>query len=309
VIIFRERAISRHEGGRFHVVVGLARPLHCNPPVMPAIRTNFGLCLLAVMTAALGSCARAPREHLTLAGSTSLQPVTERWADAYRARRPDVFVSVQGGGSTAGVRAALEGAAQIGLSSRALTPVESSRLSVVAVARDGIVLVVHPENPVRDLTLRDLRAIYAGNVRDWSSLRGRAARITAITREEGSGTRAAFEQLVMAGQTIANSTLVQDSAGAVRQMVGSDPAAIGYISIGLVDATVKALRLDGVTANEASIDAGDYPLVRPFLFVLPRAREAKAADFLAWVTGPEGHALLRQEGLLPPSAEGPHASR
>ena len=276
---------------------------------MLAIRTTFGLCLLAAVAAALSSCARAPREHLTLAGSTSLQPVTERWADAYRARRPDVFVSVQGGGSTAGVRAALEGAAQIGLSSRALTPAESSRLSVVAVARDGIVLVVHPENPVRDLTLRDLRAIYAGNVRDWSSLRGRAARITAITREEGSGTRAAFEQLVMAGQTIANSTLVQDSAGAVRQMVGSDPAAIGYISIGLVDATVKALRLDGVTANEASIDASDYPLVRPFLFVLPRVRDAKAADFLAWVMGPEGHALLRQEGLLPPSAEGPHAGR
>jgi phosphate transport system substrate-binding protein len=276
---------------------------------MPAIRTTSGLCLLAAMAAALSSCARAPREHLTLAGSTSLQPVTERWADAYRARRPDVFVSVQGGGSTAGVRAALDGAAQIGLSSRALTPAESSRLRAVAVARDGIVLVVHPQNPVRDLTLRELRALYAGEVRDWSSLRGRAARITAITREEGSGTRAAFELLVMDGRTIANSTLVQDSAGTVRQMVGSDPAAIGYISIGLVDATVKALSLDGVAANEASIDAGDYPLVRPFLFVLPAALDPKAADFLAWVTGPQGHTLLRQEGLLPPTAGGSHASR
>jgi phosphate transport system substrate-binding protein len=257
----------------------------------------------------VSSCARAPREHLTLAGSTSLQPVTERWADAYRTRRPDVFVSVQGGGSTAGVRAALEGAAQIGLSSRALTAAESSKLAAVAVARDGIVLVVHPENPLRDLTLPQLRALYSGKVRDWSSLGGRAVQITAITREEGSGTRAAFEQLVMAGQTIANSTLVQDSAGAVRQMVGSDPAAIGYISIGLVDATVKALRLNGVAGSEASIDAGEYPLVRPFLFVLPRVRDPRAAEFLAWVTGPEGHALLRQEGLLPPTAGSAHANR
>lgn len=276
---------------------------------MSAIKRTFGLCVLAALAAALSSCARTPRQHLTLAGSTSLQPVTERWAETYRARRPDVFVSVQGGGSTAGVRAALDGAAQIGLSSRALTPTESSRLRAVTVARDGIVLIVHPENPVRDLTLRNLRALYAGRARDWSSLSGRAARITAITREEGSGTRAAFELLVMAGETIANSTLVQDSAGAVRQMVGSDPAAIGYISIGLVDATVKALRLDGVAANEASIDAGDYPLVRPFLFVLPATVDANAADFLAWVTGPQGHALLRHEGLLPPTAGAPHASR
>lgn len=276
---------------------------------MPGTRTTFGFCLLAGLAAVLSGCARAPREHLTLAGSTSLQPVTERWADAYRARRPDVFVSVQGGGSTAGVRAALEGAAQIGLSSRALTPAEGSRLRTVAVARDGIVLVVHPQNPVRDLRLRDLRALYAGTVRDWRSLGGPAARITAITREEGSGTRAAFELLVMSGQAIANSTLVQDSAGAVRQMVGSDPAAIGYISIGLVDATVKALCLDGVAGNEASIDAGDYPLVRPFLFVLPLVHDAKASEFLTWVTGPEGHALLRQEGLLPPTARSQHATR
>jgi phosphate transport system substrate-binding protein len=244
-----------------------------------------------------------------LAGSTSLQPVTERWAEAYRARRPDIFVSVQGGGSTAGVRAALAGAAQIGLSSRALTPAESKRLRSVAVARDGIALVVHPENLVHGLTLRQLRALYAGGVRDWSSLGGRPVRIAAITREEGSGTRAAFETLVMAGETIASSTLVQDSAGAVRQMVSSDPAAIGYLSIGLVDATVRALRLDGVVGSEASIDAGTYPLVRPFLFVLPLARDPKAADFLAWVTGPEGHALLRLEGLLPPAAGSSHASR
>lgn len=276
---------------------------------MMATRKTSRFWLFASLMVVLGSCTRAPREQLTLAGSTSLQPVTERWADAYRARRPEVFVSVQGGGSTAGVRAALAGAAQIGLSSRELTPAESSRLRAVAVARDGIALVVHPQNPVRDLTLRELRALYAGKVRDWSSLAGRRTPITAITREEGSGTRAAFEALVMAGQTIGSSTLVQDSAGAVRQMVASDPAGIGYISIGLVDATVRAVRLDGVIADEASIDAGTYPLVRPFLFVLPQVRDARAADFLEWVTGPEGHALLRLEGLLPPTARISHASR
>jgi phosphate transport system substrate-binding protein len=265
--------------------------------------------LLAGALLALGGCGRGQREQLTLAGSTSLQPVTERWADAYRAHRPELFISVQGGGSTAGVRAALAGAAQIGLSSRALTPAEASEIRAVPVARDGIALVVHPDNPVRNLSLRQVRDVYGGSTRRWSSLGGRASAITAITREEGSGTRSAFETLVMASRTIATGTLVQDSAGAVRQMVGSDPAAIGYISIGLVDSTVRALRLDGVAGTEASIDAGLYPLVRPFLFVLPKQREPRAEGFLAWVTGPQGRTLLRHEGLLPPSAAEARASR
>jgi len=106
----------------------------------------------------------------------------------------------------------------------------------------------------------------------------------------------------MDGRRIAASALVQDSTGAVRQMVASDPAAIGYVSIGLVDASVKALRLRGVEATEANIDAGKYPLVRPFLFVVPSQPLPLAQDFIGWITGPEGRELTRREGLLPPGA-------
>jgi phosphate transport system substrate-binding protein len=104
----------------------------------------------------------------------------------------------------------------------------------------------------------------------------------------------------MKGGHIAAGALVQDSTGAVRQMVSSDPAAVGYISLGQVDASVKALKIAGVEATEAAIDAGKYPLVRPFLFVVKGEPQGAAADFIAWVTGPEGAALTRKEGLLPP---------
>src|SRR5262249_19944937 len=96
------------------------------------------------------------------------------------------------------------------------------------------------------------------------------------------------------------SALVQDSTGAVRQMVASDPAAIGYISLGQVDASVKALQIDGADASEETIDRGTYPLVRPFLFVTKGEPAGPAAALIAWVNGPEGHALTRKEGLLPP---------
>ena len=176
-------------------------------------------------------------------------------------------------------------------------------------ARDGIALVVHPSNPLRSLSLAQLQRIYAGSVRRWSSVGGRDLSITAITREEGSGTRAAFESLVMERRPIAASTLVQDSPGAMRQMVSSDPAAIGYISVGLVDHSVAALALDGVEPSEAAIDAGRYPLVRPFSFIVRPIQSQRVDDFVAWVSGVEGRALARSEGLLPARAEGEDALR
>jgi len=255
-----------------------------------------GLLVLGTVSA----CSRASAGALTVAGSTSVQPFAEKWTDAYRAHRPGMPIQVQGGGSTAGVQAALSGAAEIGMSSRALTPAEAARATAILVARDGMAVVVHPTNPIGALALAEVRAIYAGDLRGWRALGGRAAAITVITREDGSGTRAAFEELAMAGRRIAGYALVQDSSGSVRQMVAADPAAIGYISLGLVDATVRAVTLDGVAASEAAIDAGRYPLVRPFLFVVVGGGRADARAFIDWVTGPEGRELTRREGLLPP---------
>jgi phosphate transport system substrate-binding protein len=258
---------------------------------------------VAVVLAIAGSsCSRAGNKGLTLAGSTSLQPFAEKWADAYRAHHPNFLIHIQGGGSTAGVQAALSGAAQIGMSSRPLTPDEGGRARGIPVARDVMAIVVHPTNPVSDLSLDQVRAIYAGELGSWRSFGGRDGSITVITREEGSGTRAALEALVMDKKRIVASALVQDSTGAVRQMVASDPRSIGYVSLGLVDASVKALRLGGVEANETNVAAGTYPLVRPFLFVItPGTHDQSATDFIDWITGPEGQELTRREGLLPPT--------
>jgi phosphate transport system substrate-binding protein len=190
-----------------------------------------------------------------------------------------------------------------------LTASELRDVRPIQVARDGIALVVHPSNPLGDLSLDAVKGIYAGEIKDWQRLHGPARAITVITREEGSGTRAAFESLVMGKHDISSSALVQDSTGAVRQMVSSDPAAIGYISIGLVDSSVKALRLNGVAATEANIDRGAYPLVRPFLFVVRGEPNAQTQGFIVWVSGPEGRDLARREGMLPPREEGPDARR
>lgn len=255
---------------------------------------------LATLALLASSCARRTSAGLTLSGSTSLQPLAEKWAEAYRPGHGLLSIAVQGGGSTAGVQATVSGTAQIGMVSRALTLEERAQVHGVVVARDAIAIVVHPTNPVVDVSTDDVRDLYAGTIASWRPLGGPARPVTLITREEGSGTRTAFEGLVMQRAVIAAGALVQDSTGAVRQMVSSDPAAIGYISLGLVDSSVKALRLNHIAPTEQNVDEARYALIRPFLFALRGEPSRDAAEFIAWIHGPEGATLTRAEGFLPP---------
>ncbi len=263
---------------------------------------------VALCAFALGGCKRSDptpggaaaggATTITIAGSTSVQPFAEKWAEVYHGKHPTVQVNVQGGGSTAGVKAAQAGAAQIGTVSRDLKP-EENDVKPITVARDGIAIIVNPANAVGDLTLDQVKEIFSGKVKSWKELGGADKPINVITREEGSGTRGAFEELVMKKEKIATSALVQDSTGSVRQMVHDDAAAIGYISLGQVNAEVKSLKLGGVEASEANVVAGKYPVVRPFLFVAKGDPTGAAKEFVDFVLSPEGQELARKEGLIP----------
>lgn len=257
---------------------------------------------------ALFACRRKAETVITLAGSTSVQPFAERLAEVYMAAHKGVEVNVQGGGSSAGVRAVQNGICQVGMSSRPLT-YEERAITEVPIALDGIVLIVHRDNPVRALTLEQARRVFTGEVRSWRALGGADRRITVITREEGSGTRSSFEDRVMAPpherpadprpgpQPFAADALVQDSNGAVREIVASDPAAIGYISFGLVDDRVRALELDGVAPSHDAIKSGTYPMVRRFLFLTSGKVTAPVRRFIDFTLGAEGQATLEEEGL------------
>ncbi|MCC7052936.1 MAG: phosphate ABC transporter substrate-binding protein [Gemmatimonadaceae bacterium] len=267
------------------------------PQLHPAIR----LALLFGVTA----CTRQADAHtveraaVTLAGSTSIQPFAERWAEEYRGGR----IIVQAGGSTAGIKAAHDGTADIGMASRTLSAAEATGLVQTVVARDGIAIIVHASNPVRTLTLAQLRAVYAGQIRNWRDLGGTDAAITVITREDGSGTRDAFEGFVMGrareAQEIAASALVTAYSGGLRKMVSQDPAAIGYVTFSQLNPQVRALAVDGVLPTEASIASGTYRLQRPFVFLTRGAPDGAAREFISFVLSIAGQQLARSEGLAP----------
>ena len=255
---------------------------------------------------AAGGCRRAGAEGaaggggaVTLAGSTSLQPLAERWAERYAA----VPVTVQAGGSTAGIRAARDGTADVGMSSRPLAADERAGLREHTVAIDGIAVVVHPRNPVRALTRAQLRDVFAGRVRSWRLVGGPDWPVIVVTREDGSGTRATFEELVMGELPIAGDALVTGFSGGLRRMVADDPRAIGYMTISQLlpgaRHPVRAVAIDGVHPAEGSIASGAYPLHRPLLFLTGARTSAATAAFLQWVGSPAGQAVVRAERLVP----------
>ena len=257
-------------------------------------------CLVLALGVALFPGCRGSRSQneLTLAGSTSIQPFADKWAEVFMARHPDLGVDVQGGGSSAGIQACKSGACQIGMSSRELKGDEKDFFEIV-IARDGLAIIVHPSNPVRGLQIAEVKQIFAGDLTSWKLLGGEDRPITVVTREEGSGTRGAFQELVMGKTRIFRGAITEDSNGTVREIVAHDPAAIGFISLGLVNSQVRALALDRAEANDDNIRNGTYRLVRPFLFVSRGEPTGLAKEFVDFVLSDEGQALVQEEGLLP----------
>jgi len=259
------------------------------------------ICLVAVTL--LTACGRGDDDSsaFVIAGSTSVQPYVEILVEYYEHQHPDRFVDVQGGGSSSGIRAAESGTAALGMSSRELTE-EEQVLWSHEIARDALALIVHPTNNVTNLSIENIRKIYRGEITNWSELGGPDARIHIITREEGSGTRSAFEELVMDGYRISPRAIVQDSNGSVRQLVSGDRFSIGYISLGLVDIgenPVSAIQIDGVTPTAENVRNYTYSLFRRFLFVSLGEPPEDVLSFIEFIDSAEGHRIMSNEGLIP----------
>lgn len=257
------------------------------------------LCLTSMLTACGGS-ALASDGQLTITGSTSVTPFAEHLADIYQHEHPGTKINIQGLGSSAGIQAAENGTVEIGMSSRHLELDEAEQLVPIEIARDALAIIVHPTNGVSELSTEQVRGIFTGNIVNWRDVGGHDASIVIVTREAGSGTYSAFEELVMDKQTPASRALRQGSNGSVRQIVAKNPDAIGYISLGIVDETVKAISVDGIRASAEAVLSGQYKLVRPFLFVHRQDTTLSplAEDFLRYVLSPEGQNELVLSGLV-----------
>ncbi|NAW67386.1 phosphate ABC transporter substrate-binding protein [Photobacterium halotolerans] len=246
-------------------------------------------------------------ETVSAVGSNSVTPLMEVLGETY-GKTHDVVVEVQGPGSSAGIRTAHDGSADLGMSSRDLKSSEkASDITEVVIARDGIAVVVNNSNPVKDLSKEQISQIYKGEITNWKQVGGEDKPIVVATRDTASGTRGAFEDIMSLKRKINGKSVtaisqraqVASGNGQLKTMVASNPFAIGYISLGSVDGSVKPLSIDGHAPSVEAIKAGDYGVQRPFLVLYKDGRPSKEAlEFLNWIKTADAQALVAKEGYV-----------
>jgi phosphate transport system substrate-binding protein len=236
--------------------------------------------------------------QLQLAGSTTVQPLAEVLGEAFMKLNPDVVIEIQGGGSSVGVTSAGEGTVDIGNASREIKSSEFEKfpdLQVFTIAYDGIAIVTHPGTQLDTPSVEQVRDIFAGEITNFSEVGGPDAPITVVSREEGSGTRAAFEELVMEygeEKVIFERALLQQSNGQVRTTVSTTPNSIGFLSFGFLDDSTRPVSIDGVEPTVANVKNGSYPIFRPLNMLTNGAPNELAQAFLDYILSSAGQEIV-----------------
>jgi phosphate transport system substrate-binding protein len=251
---------------------------------------------LALWIGCLGLCLSLPQSlraeedtRLTLDGSTTVGPLAKAFAEYYMQQNKGVNINVSESGSGNGAKGIINSACDIGNMSRAMTDgelkaAEEKGVKPVAhvVAMDGVAIIVHPSNPVKALTLAQLKDIYLGKVKKWNEVGGPAMPIVRVSRDTNSGTYETFEGKVMKGDRIAAVVEYVGSNGAIRQRVQSTRGALGYVGLGFLDRTVKALEIDGVMPDKDTVASAKYPISRP-LYMYTNGQPKEGTHVCAFV--------------------------
>ena len=233
-------------------------------------------------------------------GSTSMEKVIGALSESYMAANKDVTVNYNPTGSGAGITAVQEGTCDIGLSSRALKDEEKAAgLKETVLAYDGIAIIVHPDNPVNDLSIEQIAKLYTGEITNWKDVGGSDAEVVLIGREAASGTRDGFESITGTKDKCQYRQELT-STGDVITAVSQNPDAIGYASLAAIKDSVKALSVDGVTPSETTVKDGSYQVQRPFVLVTVegKALSSAAQSFFDYATSADAADIIAKAGAV-----------
>jgi phosphate transport system substrate-binding protein len=246
--------------------------------------------------------------EIQIIGSTSVGPLAQSLADAFTAANPGVTIDIQEIGSTEGIKAATDKTAEIGTSSREVKPEEKgANLTETVIAYDGIAVVVNAKNKVEGLTSDQIAKIFKGEITNWKQVGGDDKEITLVTREDGSGTRGAFQELLKLEEKMADGTkkslisskaLVNDSTGSLKTTVAGNDASIGYMSVGAIDDTVKALKVDKVAPSSETVKNKTYPIWRPFLMLTNGEMKPEVKAYIDFILSADGQKIVAEDKFV-----------
>jgi len=247
----------------------------------------------------------AKGNQITCSGSTTVLPVAQATAEAFMDANPNVNISVRGGGSGVGVAALQNKTVNIANSSRPMKAKEISACkskginpTAYVIANDGICIVVHKNNTVRDLTVAQIKDIYTGKIKNWKDVGGPSLPIVVVSRDVASGTFEVFNEKALAGAKVDASAQLLASNNAVVTTVGSTPGAIGYAGLGYVNESVKVLTVNGITPNETTIKNGSFPLSRKLYMYTNGKATGETARFLGFIQSAAGQAIVKANGFI-----------
>lgn len=238
---------------------------------------------------------------LDVAGGTAHIPVMEEAAKRIMKAWPKIRITVGGGGSGIGIQKVGEGLIDIGNAGRPVKEKELAKyqLRSFAFAIDGVAVVVHPSNPVRDITAQQARDAFAGRITSWKDLGGPDAEIHLYGRDEASGTRAVFWKKLLAKGDVAKRANIVKSNGAMKTAISKDAQGLGYMSIGRIDDSLVSVAIDGVAATQENATNGSYGVTRRLFMNTNGEPEPLAQAFISYISSPEGRDIVAAQGYIP----------
>ncbi|MBC7081832.1 MAG: phosphate ABC transporter substrate-binding protein [Thermoplasmatales archaeon] len=254
------------------------------------------VCIAIILAGCIGG-----KTSISIAGSTTVLPIAQKCAERYMQLHPDAEIIVSGGGSSMGIKNVGDGIVDIGMASRDLKESEKTAypgLVKHTIALDGIAIIVHPSNPLIELTSEQLKGIYNGTYNRWENF-GWSGEIVAIGRDTASGTGEFFWEHIMKKENFTSSMLALPSNGAVHDKVASTPNAIGFVGIGYISEKIKALKLDGIEPDIKNVKSKNYPLARELYLFTRGEASGLIKEFIDFILSEEGRKIVEEEGFIP----------
>ncbi len=244
-------------------------------------------------------------KNLTIKGSTTVLPISQFCAEVFMNKHSDVNISVAGGGSGVGIASLIDGTCDIADASRPIKDKEVKKakendIDVYenVVALDGIAVIVHPSNPVDELSKAQIKKIYTGKISNWKEVGGKKMKITIISRDSASGTFETFNELALDKEKVRPDALLQASNQAVAQTVSRTPGAIGYVGLGYLSSSVKGIALDGVEPTKENVVNGSYQFARKLFMYTDGKPKGLVKSFIDFVLSEEGQKLVKKSGYV-----------
>ena len=237
---------------------------------------------------------------ITISGSTSVGPLAEKLAEKYKAAHSNVTIEINQVGSSAGITNAIDGVSQIGMSSRDIKDEEkASGLEELVIAYDGIAVAVNANNGVKELTLDQVKQIFTGEITNWKEVGGDDLEIVVVSREDGSGSRDAFQEKAgFESEELIENAIIANGNGNIKTTVAGNKQAIGYVSLEYIDDSISTINIDNVEPTAANIIAGTYKISRPFIFVYKSDVADSAKKFMDYILSDEGQAVVEESGAI-----------